>query len=77
MKKVWYLDVDLTTPQAVREVIERMWMERDLGNDVYVIHMSIANERKFGDPVKNAPLLAHLRENGVEDDELVLLRYSW
>jgi hypothetical protein len=76
LKKVWYLDIDYkTTPPEVYKIVERMWEERDLGNDVYIIHTDIAILESHGE--KDAPLVAYLREHGVTDKELVLLRYAW
>jgi hypothetical protein len=78
LDKVWYLNIDLETPMHVRDVVERMWEERDLGNDVYVIHTTIGCLTALKrDAERNAPLVAYLRENGVTEDELVLLRYAW
>lgn len=77
MEKVWYLDVDFKTPSNVAEIIERIWEKMEYGNDCYIHHMSIKNEEQFGDPIKNAALLAYLREQGVGEDELVLLHYAW
>ena len=90
LRKEWFLDAQWTDlPVEVEEDIKRLWAARELGNDDYMIretprtlaeaHTLIYSDAGHyeDDPLNLTYLLQYLREQGVPDDEYVIIHWWW
>jgi len=90
LRKEWFLDAQWTDlPVEVENDIQRLWAAHELGNDDYMIRetpaeLAEAQEVIFVEgsgydevPLNLTYLLQYLREQGVPDDEYVIIHWWW
>lgn len=93
LRKVWYLDAQWSTcPREVEDVVRDLWQLNELGNDRYMLQMSVNDLLAEQDsvkvskvvdgvrqdvPVKVDYLVQYIREHGIPDDETVIIHWWW
>lgn len=84
MKKVWFLDAQTLLSHSddeeskVKDEIRKLWSDFELGNDHYMIDISINGILEgYPEGVTSTPLIDYLRKQGLTDDEQVILHYWW
>lgn len=63
-------------PKEVEDDVRKVWADNEFGNDYYYLSTSIeALEEEGNGDYKH--LVAHLRNEGLKDDEEILLHWWW
>lgn len=79
VKKVWMLDAQWSTcPVEVENQVKLLWQAYELGNDHYMIKISIDDLLEQHSDEKPTDLIVqYLRENGVPDEDNVIIHWWW
>ena len=75
LRKVWFLDAQWSTcPVEVQKEVIKLWEEYDLGNDHYMLDLSVNDLLEM----KNTEyIVQYIREHNIPDDETVIIHWWW
>lgn len=75
LQKVWFLDAQWSTcPKEVQKEVIKLWKDYDLGNDHYMLQLSVNDLLEF----KNTEyIVQYIREHDIPDDETVIIHWWW
>lgn len=94
LKKQWVLDAQWTDcPPEVEEVVRALWRAYELGNDNYMLRLTVDQFEQFEEegfetevwedtkwikkPISLKPLIDYIRDAGIPDDEQVIIHWWW
>jgi hypothetical protein len=78
VRKVFMLDAQWSTcPIEVEEQVKGLWLANELGNDRYMLKHTIEDLLEYSDEFPTDAIVQYLRENGVPDDEMVIIHWWW
>jgi hypothetical protein len=79
VQKVWMLDAQWSTcPIEVEEQVKGLWRSYELGNDRYMLKMSINDLLEIhSDEYPTDRIVQYLKENGVSDEDRVIIHWWW
>lgn len=78
LEKVWYFDVRTSKDEEVINEVRKLWIDFELGNDHYMLRMSINDILEPYPPdVAKTPLVNYLRQHNIDDDEPVIIHWWW
>lgn len=77
VRKVTFVDAQWSDmPVEIESIIKNLWRRYELGNDHYILKSSI-NDLLESDTDSDLPLIDYLREQGVADDEQIIIHWWW
>ena len=75
VRKQFVLDVQwTTTPIEVEEQVQELWQHFELGNDSYILKLTIEGLQEHEN---TDAIVQYLRENGVGEDDQVWIHWWW
>ena len=80
LRKVWFMDVQWSTcPIEVYDEVRDLWGLWGLGNDNYIIKTSLEDLEELGEEGKlsTVAIRQYIIENGVSEDEAVIIHWWW